>query len=50
MEVVVLPTGDEEDAAESSTIFVKNLAFATSDAALQVRLVLVLFREASSAC
>jgi hypothetical protein len=37
VEVVALPTGEEEDAAESSTLFVKNLAFATSDAGLQVR-------------
>ena len=35
VEVVALPTG-AEDAAESSTVFVKNLAFATSDAGLQV--------------
>ena len=38
VEVVALPTG-AEDAADSSTLFVKNLAFATSDAGLQVLLV-----------
>ncbi len=37
VEVAALPPAEhDEDVAESSTIFVKNLAFATSDAALQV--------------
>lgn len=34
MEVVALPAGEED--AESTSIYVKNLAFATTDATLQV--------------
>ncbi len=35
IEVAALPTGEED--AESTTIYVKNLAFATTDATLRVR-------------